>query len=154
MVAFKRAMASSILWKEKASSEDDILYCVVRNALRSLLYENFWSIMHAASSNFSDAEKAVRRVAVALGRGAPTSLAPVTLSEHVRTRTFCPLNTSCFYISDGLYASEVFEAPYRIREASCFFISDASPSAHLLLPSTMFSPSSRIAGRNADFHRR
>jgi hypothetical protein len=35
----------------------------------------------------------------------------------------------------------VFESAYRFREAYCFFISDASPSAHLLLSSTMLSPS-------------
>jgi hypothetical protein len=89
-------------------------------------------------SIFAGAGNSVRRVAVVLGRGASLSFCA---SSDERTCSDTNNRPLSFYICDGSHASGVFESAYRFREAYCFFISDASPSAHLLLSSTMLSPS-------------
>ena len=128
MVAFKRAMASSILWKEKASSEDDILSCVWSQCLKFCCIKNSGQRCMQLQPIFpmrgklreTRRDKLIR----SWTRGASSS--PAMLNEQVQTQTSIhPLNTSCFYICDGSHASGVFESTYRFQNLSCFFINDA-----------------------------
>ncbi|KAH0373794.1 hypothetical protein KCU65_g58, partial [Aureobasidium melanogenum] len=96
IVAFKRAMASSILWKEKASSADDMLVYVVAMACDSCTKIFGQACMQLWSIFPWHGELRETR------RG--------NYQRACATMKFRPMNTSCFCFSDGLLASAVSEA--------------------------------------------